>query len=206
MGDGIDPGTYTVTVTASDGDAAAEDIFEVTVSAAGSGGQIAVPVGAGADDWEQFGGAASDDFELGFNAGQQQYAGLRFTGIDIPDGATVTSAAIVFTAQETSSGSATFSLGMQDSESAAAFSDGNLPVDGSRDYDSFEWNVADWTAGQSYQTPDLASLVNDVIGTDGVQDGAFAFLIDGQSGSRVADSFETAGGEEPELIISYDVA
>ncbi|MEL6764261.1 MAG: Calx-beta domain-containing protein, partial [Cyanobacteria bacterium J06607_6] len=50
------------------------------------------------------------------------------------------------------------------------------------------------------QTPNLAALIQQVIGADGVSDGALAFLIDG-SGSRAAESF--GNGTPPNLVIEF---
>jgi hypothetical protein len=206
----IDLGDYTVEVTATDDDGnSATDTFDVDVVDQLTGGTVSVSVASATDDWEQFGfdgGATSGDFELGFNAGQQQWAALRFTGIDIPDGATVTDAAIRFTAQGSSTGAASFNIALQNSENAAPFSTANLPTASGRNYSqNLAWDsIPAWTDGQTYDTPDLASLVNGVIGNNGVNDGALAFFFQGSAGSRVADAFETSGGVPANLLITYD--
>ncbi|MGD1859643.1 MAG: malectin domain-containing carbohydrate-binding protein [Leptolyngbyaceae cyanobacterium] len=207
LGSGIGLGSYTVAVTATDDDGgSATDTFVVDVVEQPTGSEISASIASSADDWEQFGGGTSADFELGFNSGQQQWAALRFTGIDIPDGATVTDAVIRFTAQEDSTGAASFTIALQDSETAAPFSTANLPTATGRNYSPVvAWNsVPAWVDGETYDTPNLASIFNGVIGVDGVDGGAFAFLIQGVEGARVADAFETSGGVPAELLITYD--
>ncbi|WP_411958393.1 hypothetical protein [Paracoccus homiensis] len=62
------------------------------------------------------------------------------------------------------------------------------------------WTTEAWAQDGSYQTGDLADLVQSVIGTDGTADGALGFLNEGR-GSCVAYPFDT-GGAAPELVIN----
>ncbi|MEM9742013.1 MAG: putative Ig domain-containing protein [Pseudomonadota bacterium] len=197
-------GSYDVTVTAVDDDGnSVDDLFVIDVLDSAPPLTVSYTISSSAGDWEEFGGAGSGDLELGQN-GAQQFVGLRFTGVEIPDGATVTNAFIRFSAQESNSANAEFNVSIENSETAAPYTTANDPGSASRDYiDEFVWNPEPWTEGQEYDTPNLADLINNVIGTDGVSNGSLGFFFDGVEGSRVADTFNTPGGDEPELFIEY---
>ena len=161
---------------------------------------------ASSDDWEIFGKAGSKDLEFAFNGSTPQNLGIRFTDIDIPDGAVIESAFLRFEAKESQGGPASFLIEIEGTENAKTYSNGSTPD--ARSYaDEFVWSdVEAWSAGQTYETPDIKALIEEVIGADGVQDGALAFRIGGapgNQGSRVAHSWDS-NGDEPELVINLD--
>ncbi|WP_207569308.1 hypothetical protein, partial [Limimaricola soesokkakensis] len=164
-------------------------------------GTIVTPIGASSDDWEQFGGGSSSVLEFGLNGSRAQAVGMRFDGIDIPQTAIITDAYLRFTAFATSSEAASFTIGIQGSETAATFSSG-APPQSRVIVDEFAWsNVEQWTAGGTYRTPDISGLIETVIGADGATNAALAFIVAG-SGSRVASSFNN--GDAPELVLVLD--
>jgi hypothetical protein len=162
---------------------------------------LTIPIDDSADDWEQFGGAGSNDLEFGLN-GMPQTVGLRFDGITIPDGKVLTDAFIRFTALETQTGPANLIVGIEDTENAAVYTTANAPQNRTT-VDSFDWKPDPWTAGQSY-TLDVEGLVQGVIGSDGITNGALSFIVrsDDNPGSRVAVPFDGAG-QEPELVLIF---
>ena len=89
---------------------------------------------------------------------------------------------------------------IEDTKSAATYSGQNDPSD--RDYaDSFVWqNVEGWTEGQTYRTPDISTLINTVLGSDGATDAAFGFQITG-TGSRAAITYDNNQSLAPELVL-----
>jgi hypothetical protein len=163
---------------------------------------LEIPVASSSDDWEAFGGAGSSDLEFAFNGSKAQSVGLRFTDIDIPDGAVIERAYLRFEAFENAGGPASFRVEIEDTETAETYSSGSTPDD--RSYaDEFQWNAEAWTEGETYKTGDLKGLIEEVIGSDGVEDGALAFRVTGapgNAGGRAAHSFDS-GGAEPVLVI-----
>ncbi len=194
--------TYQVTITGTDADGAAADTFEIDIVDEITLETLVIPVSLASDDYEQFGGGNSSDLELGLNGGQQE-VGIRFAGITIPDGAEITNAFIQFTAFKSNADPASFTIGIQDSENAATFtSTANLL--GRTTAAELSWSdVEAVTVGQTYNTPNLAPLVQQVIGADGVTDGALAFLINGTTAtsSRTAQTF--GNGTPAELVIEF---
>ena len=168
----------------------------------GSRAELVFAVRSSTDDWERFGGPKSADLEFGVNGDRPQTVGLRFAGVDIPDGAVIERAFLRFEAEASSTGPASFRIGIEGTEDAAAYSYASRPEN--RAYaDEFEWSdVEAWSAGATYETPDIAGLIAGVIGADGVRDGALGFRILGQ-GARSAHAYDSSG-EAPELVIQLD--
>jgi hypothetical protein len=169
----------------------------------GSPNEIVVPIDASADDYEIAGGTGSGDLEIGPNNGKEGTLGLRFDGITVPAGAVIETAYIRFEADRSDDAGADFVIQIEDGEAPAPYSDGDTPDD--RDYaDAFQWqDVETWASGQTYETPDIAALMTQVIGGDGIEDGALAFRIagaPGNTGGRSAHSFD-GDGDAPELVI-----
>ncbi|MGK7870610.1 hypothetical protein [Falsiroseomonas sp. E2-1-a20] len=212
-GSALVAGEYTLRATAfastgAQGQTLGVQEFDFTVS--GSGGNptnpasISVTIANSAGDWEQSGGAGSQDLELGLNGSQTQYVGLRFTGLDIPEGAVIESAYFEFKALESNAAAASFQIAIENSETAVGYTTTNNP--GTRSYlpETVAWqNVEAWTAGQIYRSADISGLIEDVIGSDGLETTeALGFLITG-SGSRVANPFDL-DGVGPRLVVNFE--
>ena len=175
----------------------------------GTGGEteLVFATKASTDDWEQFGNATSDDLEFGFNGSTPQTVGVRFSDVDIPDGAVIESAFLRFEALESGGAPASFLIEIEGSENAATYRFSSKP-DGRSYADDFLWSdVEAWSAGGVYETPDISELIETVIGSDGVQDGALGFRISGapgNTGDRVAHAWNSSDGAAPELVIVLD--
>ena len=175
----------------------------------GTGGttELVFATKASADDWEQFGNATSSDLEFGFNGPDAQTVGIRFPDVTIPDGAVIERAFLRFEADGSDGGPASFVIEIEGSESAASYKFSSKPD--SRSYvDSFVWSdVEDWADGGVYETPDISDLIETVIGSDGIDDGALGFRISGapgNTGARAAHAWNSTTGTEPELVILLD--
>ena len=194
---------YDLQVTVSDpGNLTAVRDYAVTVTDVVPPTILTIPIDASADDWEQFGGAGSGDLEFGLN-GSAQTVGLRFDGITIPNGAVLQEAFIRFTAQETQTGAANLIVGIEGTENAAGYTNATAPQTRTT-VDDFDWKPEAWTEGQSYEL-DVLDLVSGVVENDGIDDGALSFIIrpDTNPGSRVADSFDAPGDDQPELVLIW---
>jgi len=135
------------------------------------------------------------DLDFGTDAGStstfDQLVGLRFSGLGVPFGATINSAYIQFRADETDSVATSLTIRAEDADNAQAFSSttGDLS---SRTLtaSSVAWSPPAWTkngVGLDQQTPDLATIVQDIVDRPGWSgDNALAILISG-TGERVAE-------------------
>jgi type IV pilus assembly protein PilY1 len=135
--------------------------------------------------------------------------GLRFQNVALPAGATITNAYIRFQAYTDGSGNASITIEGEDVGTASAFSSSNGNVSGRSDTSaSVTWSVtANWSTGSSYNTPDLTSIVQEIVNRgDWANGNAMAFTFSG-TGSRLARSYDYGDGSSaPVLVIEYDAA
>ncbi len=212
-------GTYVLKLTADDSVESRSDTvtFVVDPEPGGGGGGGAtvttteVRVSAGSDDVEQrLTGSVSmnsSDLELTTDRSTEQVVGLRFAGVQVPAGATVTTAWVQFRADEVSSGTAALTIKAEASNDAATYSSSSGDVTARATTGSVDWSPPDWTTknevGPAQQTPELASLVQAVVDmTDWAQGNAVALQISG-TGTRTADSYEGGALFAPLLHIEY---
>ncbi len=142
------------------------------------------------------------DLDLGTDT-----VGVRFQGVDIPNGATILEAAITFTAQNTSTGAASFTIKgeLADDGSANIFS--NIPNSISdRTYTStVAWAPEDWITGSElYTTSDLTSIVQTMVNAASWESGnPMVFVVEPGTGSRIAESNNSDPARAPRLSIRY---
>jgi hypothetical protein len=210
-----EPGTYVLRLTADDGELTAVDEVTVNVSASGGGGTtqtVEVRVAAGSDDVEQrvAGGMdlTSSDLELTTDGSRQQVVGLRFPGLAIPAGATVTNAYVQFTTDEVSTGAVSLTIRAEAADNAPTYqsTSGNV-TSRATTAASVAWSPPDWTttgqAAAGQRTPNLAALVQAVVGRGGwAQGNALALQVSG-TGRRTAEAFEGVSSAAPLLHIEY---
>ncbi len=169
----------------------------------------------GADDAEEAVGSGgmnltSSDLEMVME-GTEQVIGIRFNGVNIPQGATINSAFIQFTADETDDVATTLNIVGELVEHSAAFSTTNFDIsDRPTTTAIVNWDdIPAWDmvgeAGPDQATPDLTAIVDEILGQPGWSAGnAMTFVITG-SGKRVAHSFNNGANAPPKLVINYDV-
>ncbi len=154
----------------------------------------------------------SSDIELVVDGGDgNQFVGMRFTNINVPQGAFITNAYIQFTVDETDSDSCSLIFKVEDDLNPANYSgtSGNIS---SRNLmaGSVLWeNLAAWNtvgaAGPDQQTPDLAQLVQAMIDQSGwVSGNAINFIVTGV-GSRTAEAYDGTSSSAPVLTIEYAI-
>lgn len=181
---------------------------------------LQVQVNSGSDDAEERGSNAtsgtgimdlgSSDIEL-TNDGSDgdQFIGLRFNNLTIPQGAHIISANIQFTVDETDNNPGTVVFRIEDVDNSTTFT--NTPFDiSSRSVvnDSVLWsNIPQWTqagvAGADQLTPDLSQLVQSIVNRSGWNSGnALNFIIHG-TGERTAESYDGSSSQAAQLLIEY---
>ncbi len=172
-----------------------------------------LPVATGADDAEQRASGSitltSSDLDMmtdGSNV--QQAVGLRFTGIQVPQGAQVTKAYVQFTADETHPDVTTLTINGERSPNAAAFTTAKFNITSKqKTTTSVTWLVPQWTLGDrgpAQQTSDLSPVLTEIFSpANGWAPGNALVLIITGSGKQVAKSFETGAANAPVLHIEY---
>ncbi|WP_158544439.1 PKD domain-containing protein [Blastococcus sp. TBT05-19] len=211
-------GTYVLRLTADDGELTGTDDLTVdvveppVVAPVPVSGSVDVPVRAGADDAEErVNGSvytSSGDLNLAVDGTRTQTIGMRFAGVEVPRGATITAAHVQFQADEVDSGATTLRIAGQAADDAAAFTAtlGNIsarPLTGAR----VEWAPAEWTTlkerGPAQRTPDLSAVVQEVVDRTGWSDGQALALVVTGSGTRTAEAYEGGAARAPVLHIEF---
>lgn len=200
----------------------------VETAHAGSSQSISVPISNGNDDVEEMEkkGAIifdSPDLELIYdkndkkaddydkeNKQKKQIVGLRFNGIGIPQGASISRAYIEFTADEADSKSTSLLITGHAVDNASSFESSEYNVSSrSRTSASINWSPEAWaTVGSKEHTPELRSIVQEIVNRPGwTASNSMAFIIEGKKKEkRVAESFEGSANDAPKLVIVYGAA
>src|SRR5439155_7997007 len=170
-----------------------------------SPGAIETRIASGADDAEEHSDGSvsltSSDLEMMTDGTPQHVIGLRFTGVAIPPGATVTRAYLQFVADEPQSQATTLTIRGEPADNAAAFTTagGSLTARlAAATQAATPWgSLPAWTAGQAgneQRTPELAGVIQEIVGRAGWRSGnALALFVTG-SGHRTAVSYDGAPG------------
>jgi hypothetical protein len=157
----------------------------------------------------------SSDIELVYdtwNDQELQTIGLRFDNVTIPANSLITNAYIQFTADGSYSGNVVMNIWGEDVANSTAFANTiNNISNRTTTSASVTWSsVPSWTDGQSstnQRTPDLSSIVTEVISSNGWQNGnPISFIITGNGNSsikRKAYSFDEDPLKSAKLVIAY---
>jgi chitodextrinase len=173
---------------------------------------LGVRIALGSDDAEErinrgSVNLTSGDLELGFDGSREQALGLRFVGVDVPPGATILSASLLFTVDEQKSGPSSLAIRGVAADDAPSFSGSAGVSSKPTTAASIAWSPPDWTvvgaAGAAQRTPDLAPLVQEIVSRPGwAAHHALAFVITG-TGTRTAEAFEGRANSAPLLELVY---
>ena len=161
---------HTVTVIVSDGSLTDTQDVAVTVI----GGQtntsvVDIRVSNSNDDAEEHDGIvdfASSDLELVDDGFGVQTIGIRFTGVNVPAGASITNAYVEFETDETDIGNTSLILHGESSSDAAPFTATAFDISNRTLVSStVAWNnVSEWnTVNEKHQTPDISNIVQDIV-------------------------------------------
>lgn len=167
---------------------------------------------ARADDAEERGSGSvkigDSDLELGYDGSYRQTVGVRFRGVQIPDGATIVAAWIQFTADEAKKGTASLTVAGHDADNAGAFTTASRNLSSRpRTTATVPWGPPPWSAvgarTADQRTPDLSGVVQEIVDRSGwVSGNALAFVITG-SGTRTAEPYEGGARRAAVLHIEY---
>ena len=142
--------------------------------------------------------------------------GVRFQNVAVPQGATITNAYIEFEAYDSDNEVASYTIQGQASDHAWQYTNGtyggfiaadNFDISGRPYGVSVAWQGADmasWTGSSKYVTPDLSSIVQEIVNRPGWSSGnAMAFKVEG-TGKRDARSRDNTSSNAPRLVIEFD--
>lgn len=150
----------------------------------------------------------SSDMEIGDDPSSTggQVVGLRFNGLQIPPGATISNAYIEFETDETDSIATSVSIMGQLVDNAPAFSSADYNLSSrAQTNDTVAWNnIAAWsTISEKHQTPNLAAIVQELVNQSGWTAGnSMVFIIDG-NGTRTAEAYDGESANAPLLHVEF---
>jgi type IV pilus assembly protein PilY1 len=157
-----------------------------------------------ADDTE---GSGTGGGTLNLTSGNT--VGLRFQDIDVPQGATIISASIEFTARNDDSGNSLIDIWGEDVDDAASYGDVDTRTKTTK---TVNWDTANWTEDQVYSTSTaettpavgLKEIVKEIVDrTNWASGNDMAFIFDATSDERRARSYNNNAQKAPRLSITY---
>ena len=158
----------------------------------------------------------SSDLEMSYDGfvGGLQIVGICFTGLPIPQGATINSAYVEFETDETDSGATNLVIYGEDIDDANAFAAAANDISNrSTTTASVNWSPGAWnTVNELHQTPDLSAIIKEIIDRPGwVSGNDLVITIEPGAGcvdtncQRTAESFDGEAGAAALLVVDYTV-
>jgi uncharacterized protein DUF6701 len=210
--DGSSADAPQLVITLDDNDVA--DTLSYTVSQSSDDAEeqgAGVPGSAGSMD------LTSTDLELVYEGNNRQVVGIRFQDIGILQGATVSNAYIQFTVDEDDSNTTNVVIYGEDEDDTLTFGSTAGDITGRTNTSaSVNWNtIPAWsgggTAGSDQRTPNLSSIINEIIGRSGWEVyNNLTFIFEPGTGCNSSDCQRTAesfdGTAPPQLVIELDAS
>ncbi len=125
-------------------------------------------------------------------SGNNQYVGLRFTDLDIPQGARITGAYLDMTAQYSNSGTAEWTIWGDDSDTAAEITTNRGDLSSRALTAGVSYNPGAWVEDEVYTSANLASVVQEIVDRPGWCGGNDMAFVLGGTDSRSIVSLESS--------------
>ena len=171
-------------------------------------GEVSVRVSSTNDDAEETIGSGTVDLssdDLDFRS--TDICAVRFA-LDVPRGATIGSAVINFVAKGNTSGANTLTFTAQTSNDASAFGASNRNLSArNMTSASVSWSPGAWADGQTYTSPDLSALVQEVVNRSGWNPNQHLVIkvTASMANKRAARTYDYNGddSQSPQLVVRY---
>ncbi len=148
----------------------------------------------------------SSSLQLVFDTSLQT-VGMRWTGISIPAGATITAAYVQFYASQSQSEVTNLTIAAQAADNPGAFTTATGNISGRpRTTAATPWSPPAWLAGEigpNERTPDLTTALQEVVSRPGWASGSAVAIIVTGTGHRTAWSWDGRHGRAPLLHVEY---
>ncbi len=169
-------------------------------------------IAAGGDDWHTINGTGFDS--TGINADWGNFGGnwidggFRFTNVTIPQRATIFDAKLTFESNSDRSGTIASQIHCVDADNAAAPTSQAEHAALSRTAAYSSWATPNWSDGASYDSPDFASAVQEVINRGGWSSGNALTVLMDDAGSgtniwRIASTYNDTPSTAALLTVTY---
>ncbi|MEE9320318.1 MAG: PilC/PilY family type IV pilus protein [Granulosicoccus sp.] len=141
------------------------------------------------------------------NGASDQLVGLRFTKLLVPQGATITSARLEFTAESDSSEPTSLQIRAEDINESKKFKDDDENISDRNTSSAVQsWTPGSWTENNKYQTDDISHVLQEVIDRNGWCGGNALSLVISGNGVRNAYAYESGANKAPALKVTYDAS
>lgn len=145
--------------------------------------------------------------ELTFNPYYNDYIGIRFRNVNIPQGAEITEAYLEFTAYSTRTyGSGSMRIrGVADDDARDFHPNRRNRISNLPKTSGLTWSMPDFYSNRDYQSPNIAAIVKEITDRSGWASGNdMAFVLDNFASYRGAYSFGGSPSKAPRLIIKFN--
>jgi hypothetical protein len=176
---------------------------------------ITLQVGAGASDGILYGATfiSNDVVAFGQSSNNVTSNFMLFTNVTIPNGATIINAYLQYRCKTSQSGTTILSriygnnVDDATAPTTAAEYNGKALTTAYVDWDS----VGSWTAGTWYDTPDIKTVIQEIVNRAGWASGNDILILHKDDGStngavRTANPYEDGASFAPKLVIEYTTA
>ena len=136
-------------------------------------------------------------------AGTKQTVGLHFEELNIPQGATITSATLEFRSHADRASVAAYNIYAEQVDDADLFTDTNNDLASRTLGQSVAWNPAGWLADEDYNSEDISPVIQEIVDRANWCGGNdINVLIDG-TGQRSIRSYDAWATSAPTLRLNY---
>jgi len=204
-------GIYRLRLSGDDSELVAFDEMTVAVTDLSSG-SLDVRVASSSDDAEERTSGSmkltSSDLEFVFDGGGNQTVGMRFNGIQIPAGAQITSANVQFKTDEVNTRVTNLTLQGEASANATTFTATRGDITSRpRTVAAVPWSPPPWLSrgelGPDQQTPDIASVIQEIVSGPGWLPGNSIVILVSGTGERTAESVNGDAGGAALLHVDF---
>jgi len=150
--------------------------------------------------------AGSGDLDLLTDSPQTFAAiGIRIPNISVPSDVVIMSAYLQFTADEGQSVETNLSIDAEKIGNAPSLDNTPYSISSKlRTNANVAWNVEEWTTGNTYNSADISTVIQELIdGGDWADGNAMTFILEG-TGTRTAESYDGNPTQAPRLVINYE--
>lgn len=169
---------------------------------------VEIQVSADSDDAEQDNGGGMQLTHTKIELGQMRWVGFRFTGVYVPQGATITTAYLKIRSADSNTETTNLTVFGHADDNAGTFTSSNNNISNrTRTSASANWNpVPSWSNGTWYQTPEIKTIVQEVVDRAGWTHGnslAILILSNDLNGKRLVRAHDQAAPQAAILHVEY---
>jgi len=138
---------------------------------------------------------------------KNQLVGLHFSNVNVPKGAKITSAYLEFVASGNTAANTDVTIQAQKSINSATFTTQTADISlRAKTAAQTSWSsIPAWTSGNTYRSPDISKVVQEVTNLSGWCGGPMTFIISGK-GARTFSTYEGSPSLAPKLVVNFDEA